>query len=243
MASRPLGWSATVLIAGLVAVPAHAQMTACTLPSVLPVPRVETVQPSQRRTVAIGSYTLALSWSPEHCSRARASDGFQCDGEANRFGFILHGLWPDGQGRDWPQYCRPAQRLSPALIRRNLCATPSAGLLQHQWTKHGVCMSRTPERYFDLARGLYAKLRFPEMAALATDPDLTAARFTDALLAANRSANPALRREAISLAVTRDGWLDEVRLCLDQRLRFAPCRANQARGANGERALRIRRPG
>jgi ribonuclease T2 len=96
-------------------------------------------QPRRLRT--IGSYTLAISWSPNHCRTAgdQPASRFQCrDG---RFGWTLHGLWPDGTGAEWPQYCRPARLLPQPVIRNGLCATPSAQLMQHEWAKHGTCMA------------------------------------------------------------------------------------------------------
>ena len=79
------------------------------------------------RQVPVTGYTLALSWSPEYCRarQGRAADR-QCSGRAGRFGFIVHGLWPEGRGAGWPQWCPAARAPTSAELARNMCLTPSA---------------------------------------------------------------------------------------------------------------------
>ena len=189
-----------------------------------------------RRVLPIGGYTLALTWAPQWCRQHR-DDGAahrECGG-GNRFGFTLHGLWPDGEGKEWPQYCAPAALLPPAVLRANLCATPSAQLLQHEWSKHGTCMAgETPATYFRRSTGLYARLRYPDTNALSRGPSLTAGGFAAALA----RANPGLGADAVRVTTARDGWLDEVWLCLDRRFRYARCRADSG-GVAASEPLRI----
>ncbi|MBB5985721.1 ribonuclease T2 family protein [Sphingobium lignivorans] len=224
----------------LASAPAQAQLAACALPEQIEAPRQDIREQAKPRIMPIGGYLLALSWSPQHCAEARDSTSFQCAGKDNRFGFVLHGLWPQGTGRDWPQYCRPAERLSTPVLRASLCATPSVDLLQHEWARHGTCMARTPEPYFAAARRHYARVRFPDMARLAADGTLTVARFTQAFMAANRARLPALDARAIRVRMTQDGWLDELWLCMDRQQRFAACRPDWNKGAAPGRRLRIR---
>ena len=204
---------------------AGAQALSCAIPTDLPRPRPDLPSASQPvRRLPIGSYTLAISWSPEYCrtSGDRPSARFQCGG-SNRFGFVLHGLWPDGVGKDWPQYCRTTPILSRQVIRRHVCATPSPQLLQHEWAKHGTCMAGyTPERYFTKSNAMFHALRFPDMARLAQTP-LTAGRLAEAIAAAN----PGLRADMMRVTGTKSGALDEVWLCTDKRFRYARCPAHQ----------------
>ena len=227
----------------LLALPAaaHAQAIACAIPATLPRPEAEgpTAQ-NPRRDLPIGSYTLALSWSPGHCygKADAAKDAFQCGGEAGRFGFVLHGLWPDGVGREWPQYCRPAAPLAEPVIRSMLCDTPSVQLIQHEWAKHGTCTGLTPQAYFATATRRYRALRFPDLAKMARQPDLTAGSFAAAFAALNRG----MTADAVRVTVNRSGWLDELWLCLDKRLRYAKCAADSG-GVPRSTRLKITAPG
>ncbi len=211
----------------------QAQTLQCSVPSQIERPRPDLPSPSQpRRVLPIGSYTLAITWSPEFC-RTRADDprnAFQCGG-SNRFGFTLHGLWPDGEGKDWPQYCTSTPILPPAVIARNLCVTPSAQLLQHEYAKHGTCMGVSPAAYFDESRTLFRKLRFPDMMALSRRPSLTAGQ----LAAAIARVNPGITPQSMRITTNKRGWLDEVWLCLDQRRRYTACPAQQGGVTPGTR--------
>ncbi len=226
------------LLLGLPAA-AQAQANDCAIPGTLPSPRLETAnRENPKRLMPIGSYTLALSWSPGYCQgrQASARDAFQCGGSANRFGFVLHGLWPDGRGETWPQYCRPARAVPEPVIRQTLCATPSVQLIQHEWAKHGTCMSPSAKSYFARSTGLYGALRFPDMTRLAQRDDLTTASFANAFASANRG----IPAKAVRVTTAKGGWLDEVWLCLDTRLRYAACRADT--GGGDATRMRIARP-
>ena len=220
-----IGRTLAALIALMSPVVAHGQAYRCAAPGTIPRPRPDlpdSRQPVRQRP--IGSYTLAVTWAPQYCrDHARdASARFQC-GAGNRFGFTLHGLWPDGIGKEWPQYCRTTPVLSRNVIRANICTTPSAQLLQHEWAKHGTCMpGYRPESYFKRSTGLYAALRYPDMDALSRAP-LTAGRLARAIA----GANPGLRADMMQITANRQNWLDEVWICLDTAFRYRRCPAHQ----------------
>ena len=225
MAKRFLAKLAGLLLALALPGAALAAGAQCALPAVTPAPHP--YGPSEhdpQRIVDSSVYTIAVSWAPQYCATGEGMGGtfdktIECDTKANRFGFVLHGLWPDGDGKTWPQYCHAAQLLRPAVIRANLCMTPSADLLQHEWAKHGTCAWKTPETYFADARAVYSRLHFPDMEALMRRDSLTVGDFTQAFAAAN----PQIKPDGIRVALSKDGWLQEVRLCLDVRRRFAAC--------------------
>ena len=165
----------------------QAQALSCALPDRIPVPRLE--QPRRDEPVRkppITGYLLALSWSPQHCAGARnpkdARDRFQCSGENGRFGWVLHGLWPETDTPAYPQWCRPAKIVPAPVLRRHMCMTPSAQLLQHEWAKHGTCMSSNPAAYFRAAEILFRAVRFPDMKALAAQLGIAIPSFWFALL-------------------------------------------------------------
>lgn len=215
-----LRWKAGAAL--LVALPgiANAQALQCSVPAHLPRPHPELASASQpQRLRPIGGYTLALTWTPEYCqSNARdAAASFECS-SGNRFGFTLHGLWPDGIGKEWPQYCTTTALLPPALIAQHVCATPSPQLLQHEWAKHGTCMGTTPDAYFARSNGLYGKLHYPDMNGLSRSP-LNAGQ----LAAAFAAANPGVPANAVRVTVNKKGWLDELWLCLDKSFAYKRC--------------------
>ena len=228
---------ALIIAALLTPAAAQAQALSCAIPPQVQRPRPDLPSDSQPvRRLPIGSYTLAISWSPEYCrgSGAKPQARFQCGG-TNRFGFVLHGLWPDGVSKEWPQYCRATPILPRQVIRRNLCATPSAQLLQHEWAKHGTCMAGyTPQRYFARSTAMYRALRFPDMDALSRRSTLTAGALAQAIAAENRG----MRADMMRITTTKQGWLDEVWLCTDTGFRYARCPAHQG-GADTNAAVRI----
>lgn len=222
---------AALLLIGLtLGGPVAAQALSCRVPDRVPIPWNEAPRRGEAaRTIPIGGYLLALSWSPEHCATSRkgARDAMQCGGRDGRFGFVLHGLWPQGQGRDWPQWCRPARLVPRPVLREHLCMTPSVQLMQHAWAKHGTCMAADPARYFKAASILYRAVRFPDMSSGAIG---NAGDLRRAFAAANRG----LPADAVAVHRGRGGTLREVRLCLDRRMRPERCPPH-ARG-DGDRA-------
>jgi len=169
------------------------------------------------RRASISGYTLAASWSPEYCRKGDGS--MQCSGRQGRFGFILHGLWPEARRGPPPQWCAAHPAPSPELLRRNLCMTPSASLLAHEWAKHGSCMVPTPERYFRVSSVLWRSLRWPDLDRLSRNPALTAGDLRRAFVAANPDWSP----RQVGLVVSRTGWLREVRLCYGRGFMPATC--------------------
>jgi ribonuclease T2 len=135
-----------------------------------------------------------------------------------RFGFILHGLWPESEPGHWPQWCSD-KSVAAETLRRNLCMTPSPALLTHEWAKHGTCMARSPEEYFKVGAALMRSLRFPDMAGLSRRANLT----TGDLRAALRRATPLLPAAAIRVSANPRGWLEEVHICYARDFMPAPC--------------------
>lgn len=225
-------------LAALLMIPACAKTApSCEVPAELPRPMLEgpTID-APRRLVPIGGYTLAISWSPEYCASRMSSpkDHSQCSGQAGRFGFTLHGLWPDGEGAQWPQYCAPTRLVPEKLIREHFCSTPSPQLIQHEWEKHGTCMAKLPADYFARSGKLFKALRFPDMDKL-SGTSMTAQAFQEAFAAANAG----MRADQMRLDVSRQGRLEEVLICLDKSFRPTTCPAHR-RGAAAESVIRIR---
>nr|WP_296675556.1 ribonuclease T [Novosphingobium sp.] len=195
----------------LVPVPASAQAYQCRLPPTVVQPRPALPDGPRLRT-SIGGYTLAISWSPEFCRGKSASDpgNYQCNGKIGRFGFILHGLWPEAQGGGKPpQWCAITPRPSTDDFRRNLCMTPVPWLIEHEWAKHGSCMAREPQDYFKVSAILWNSLRLPEADRLSRKEGLTAGDLRSAFV----SANGAFPKSSVGIVVSNGGWLRELYLC------------------------------
>lgn len=224
-----------LLAGGLVALlpaSAGAQAYQCVIPRVVAPLRLPTPDGPVRR-LPVESYVLAASWSPDYCKTSGDTRSMQCSGESGRFGFILHGLWPESR-RAAPQWCGAATLPPADQLRRHLCMTPSAQLLVHEWAKHGTCMTGRPETYFKVAGILWNAVRWPDADRLSRKRDLTAGDLRDEFLARNKG----WRRESVGIELSHTGWLREIRLCYGKDFRPARCPA-QRFGPRDEAAIRI----
>lgn len=223
------GLAAGLALAALTApVVSHAEIASCRIPERINAPRSSSIpRPDEVRRMPVSGYTLALSWTPQYCARAEGYD-MQCDKAIGRFGFVLHGLWPDGTTRDgrhsWPQFCTPAAPLSRETIARNLCMIPSIRLMQHQWAKHGTCMAHRPDDYYARARAVYQSIRLPDMGWLAAQRRITAGKVAGVVA----RANPGMTLDMIRVQASDYGLLNELWICLDTAFKPAPCPAGKA---------------
>ena len=200
---------------------AAGQAYQCRVPATVPAARAET-GPANR--AAISGYTLALSWSPEYCrgKERSAADRLQCSGAMGRFGFVVHGLWPEG-AKSAPQFCGHVGPPPPAVIRGQLCRTPTVELVAHEWAKHGSCIARDAAGYFKISNILADSMHYPPVETLSREPTLTAGQ----LRAAFAKANPGRPANSFGLLLSPTGWLREVKVCLNPRFRSTRCPARQ----------------
>ena len=210
----------------------NAQAYQCRAPSVSSVPQV--APDARPRVVPVTGYTLALSWSPAFCRTRQDSRSHrvQCSGDNGRFGLVVHGLWPQG-ARTYPQWCPTQSRVTPRAARENMCMMPSARLIARQWAKHGSCMVRRPETYFNVTRVLWESLRIPDYDRISREDGLTAGRIRQAFADANgRMWQPS----HVGVKLGRDGWLEEIRLCYNARFRPTRCDTRRLGARDGTRA-------
>jgi ribonuclease T2 len=214
---------------------AQAQAYQCRAPQNLAMQRA--VQPDgPRQRSRITGYTLALSWSPEFCRGKAAQDpgNLQCNGSIGRFGFVLHGLWPESGTGKSPQWCSLIPRPSEAEIRANLCMTPVPWLIEHEWAKHGSCMAASPAGYLKVSAILWHSLRLPDADRLSRQPGLTAGDLRQAFAARN----PGIPVGSVGLRLGNGGWLREIHLCYGKDFRPVRC-ANNSFGPKNEVPLKI----
>lgn len=201
--------TAAVLACAILPAPALAQAYQCRVPDAVEMPRpVRPDGPAIRKPV--GGYLLAISWSPEYCKgKAGAANDYQCGGRIGRFGFVLHGLWPEAARGAAPQWCALEPRPSAEDIKANLCMTPVPWLLEHEWAKHGSCMARNPTAYFKASAVLWNSLTMPDADKLSRKAGLTTGDLRKAVVAAN----PFLNESQVGVLVSNGGWLREMRVC------------------------------
>lgn len=225
---------------------------ACALPASIEAP-------SPRRAdyvndeLPVDYHALVLSWSPQYCEGRRSQrsganrDAFQC-ASANRFEWVVHGLWPQNgrasSGRDHPRHCKASDALPPALLKRHLCMMPSADLMQNEWQAHGTCGWSTPDRYFADIDKLYSRLRRPTSAdmlgaAAAAGPNRLAETTAGDIKQAFLKLNPALPKDSLRVSLASGSRLKEIWVCLDKGLKPMACPRG---GAHDRQRVRVRTP-
>lgn len=180
----------------------------------------EAVSDRQRNDIASEYYVMSYSWAPDHCrgverrsKQPGGRDYLQC-GSGRNFGYVLHGLWPQGSRAKPGQYPRACEgdqpRIDRKLLEKYLCMSPSVWLLQHEYEYHGTCMHdealEDPKTYFDTALRLHQQLRLPDRQL----PDTAESR---RWLLAN---NPHLKPDSIQYYAKGREW----QFCYDNS--FAP---------------------
>src|SRR5581483_2088906 len=105
----------------------------------------------KRRASASGSfsyYLLVLSYAPDFCNQPQGTkDPREC-GAGRRIGFVVHGLWPQGEDSRGPENCAPASPVSQAIVQATLRYIPTESLIQHEWAAHGTCSGLSAADYF-----------------------------------------------------------------------------------------------
>ncbi len=165
-------------------------------------------------------YVLSLSWSPAFCASDAGRNSHQQCGADRKFGFVVHGLWPQN-AQSYPEFCGAdkQERVPDNLGRSMFDIMPSMGLIGHQWRKHGSCSGLTQKQYFDKTRHAYDRIKLP--ADISTG-DQSKRLSADAIETAFVNANPGMTKGGI--AISCDGpRLEEVRICLSKDLSFRDC--------------------
>jgi len=202
----------------------HAQTASCVLPQRIEKPRLERADCVNR--VRSDYFVLALSWSPEFCQQARTDPDsrFQC--ERNRFGFVVHGLWPNANGArgkcDQPRNCA-ATLVSDSLVKTHLCTMPGVQLIQGEWQKHGTCSGLSQTGYFQQIDRLWQGLKLPDLRRTAPPSGTMPVRAIRKAFA-DANANSGLTQEALVVDLSGQN-LSEVRICYDLAFKPRKCPA------------------
>jgi ribonuclease T2 len=171
-------------------------------------------------------YLLSLSWSPAFC--VSSPGAAECSG-LRRYGFIVHGLWPQYE-QGWPEYCDVHRTVPDEVVRGIADLMPARGLVYHEWSAHGTCSGLEPAEFFAQVRRAYTSIAIPQELSSAAE---AIEQSPAAIVGAFRHANPRLPPQ--SIVVTCSGQnvprLREVNICLDRSLAARACSADASRGA------------
>jgi ribonuclease T2 len=165
-------------------------------------------------------YLLSLSWSPDYCS-GHAGDTQQC-GSQKRFGFVLHGLWPQYQ-KGYPQNC--SNVALPEAVKQDFAGLyPSDKLFDHEWPKHGTCSGLSPADYLALSKQLKDGVAIPGRYQAPSDPF----RVTVSDLQRDFSqSNPSIPIDAITMICSGSGrFLQEIHVCFNKDGQATSCGAD-----------------
>ena len=171
-------------------------------------------------------YVLSLSWSPAFCLNSPGAA--ECNG-SRRYGFIVHGLWPQNE-KGWPEHCEDHLEVPDSVVQGISDLMPARTLVYHEWSAHGTCSGLQPAAFFDLVRRASGTVVIPAQLSNLTQ---ATEQSPEAIVGAFLHANPKLLPQ--SLIVTCSGQdaprLREMRICLDRELNPRDCSADARRGA------------
>lgn len=164
-------------------------------------------------------YVLSLSWSPSYCEVEGDRANHQQCGTERKFGFVVHGLWPQFE-KGYPEFCSDDPGRVDARIEDGfLDIMPSRGLIRHQWKKHGTCAGLSQTHYFETLRAAHERVRFPQIGPSDGSYQTVSPRdVEDAFL----TSNPGLEREHFAVTCD-DRRLREVRICMTVDLKYRSC--------------------
>jgi ribonuclease T2 len=171
-------------------------------------------------------YLLSLSWSPAFClSSAGAAE---CSGP-RRYGFIVHGLWPQYE-QGWPENCDVHRTVPDEVVRGIADLMPARGLVDHEWSAHGTCSGLEPAEFFAQVRRAYARVVIPPELS---NPAAAIEQSPAAIVGAFLHANPRLPPQSIVVTCSGQGAprLREVHICFDRDLGPRACSADVTRAA------------
>src|SRR5216684_9073364 len=168
-------------------------------------------------------YLLTLSYAPDFCSEPQGvKDPREC-GAGRHIGFVVHGLWPQGENARGPENCDNPSPVSQTILQLMLKYIPTESLIQHEWTTHGTCSNLSVGDYFAAVRKARDAVSIPkDLDQPSQKLQLSPAEIEAKLAAANPSFPPA----AFRTSCYQDGELQEVRICFNPDLSPRPCTAS-----------------
>src|SRR5581483_12190272 len=106
-------------------------------------------------------YMLVLSYAPDFCDQSNVQkDALEC-GAGRKVGYVVHGLWPQGENSRGPENCGSASPVSQSIVQAMLHYFPTASLIQHEWRAHGTCSGLSVNDYFAMVKKARDSVQIP----------------------------------------------------------------------------------
>ena len=165
-------------------------------------------------------YMLVLSDAPDFCDQPQGQkDPREC-GAGRHIGFVVHGMWPQGETSRGPENCGPASPVSQEIIQATLKYIPTESLIQHEWATHGTCSGLSAADYFAALRKARDSVTVPaDLNQPSQKLQLSPAQIETKMAAAN----PSFPKTAFRTSCYRDRELEEIRVCLKKDLTPRAC--------------------
>ena len=168
-------------------------------------------------------YMLVLSYAPDFCAEPGGNkDPREC-GSGRHIGFVVHGLWPQGETGRGPENCGSARPVSQDIVSMTLGYIPTPSLIQHEWSAHGTCSWLDAASYFALLRKARDSVKMP---VELNRPDRQVQFSQTDIQSKIASANASFDRDSFRVSCYRDNTLQEVRVCLGKDLSPRACAAS-----------------
>ena len=175
-------------------------------------------KPSKSQSNGFSYYMLVLSYAPDFCNETGSKDPGEC-GNGRHVGFVVHGLWPQGETTRGPENCASQGEIPDGIFTEMLRYFPTKSLIQHEWTTHGTCSGLIMAAYFAAVKKARDAVTIPSSLVASVTQAITPAEVISRVAAANSS----FLKTAFRTSCYKDSELQEVRVCLNKDLSPRPC--------------------
>ena len=176
-------------------------------------------KPKTKTQPSFAYYMLVLSYAPDFCAHPQGDhDPREC-GAGRHVGFVVHGLWPQGETTRGPENCGSPGTIPPDTMKKTLDYVPTEKLIQHEWAAHGTCSGLNVDDYFAALRKARDSVTIPPELTPSTQQSMTPADIQAKVAAAN----PSFPNTAFRTSCYPDNQLQEIRICLNKDLSPRGC--------------------
>lgn len=182
-------------------------------------------KPPNQKQRSFAYYMLVLSYAPDFCAQPEGDkDPREC-GDGRHIGFVVHGLWPQGETTRGPENCGSASPIPQNTIQALLDYFPTESLIQHEWKTHGTCSGLSAGDYFAAVKKARDSVKIPDELT-PSSRQLMAPGDIEAEVAA---ANPGFPNTAFRTSCYPNQELQEIRICLNKDLSPRACGSSAGR--------------